>query len=158
MEGAGHGEERTRGGDRTTASNSSRPKATQFKLKARTASWVPGERPHPHARTRARAQRRITGGGCWRDGLRGALPCMMGEDDGSTREPERRGKRSRRVLCPPQAESTFPQAHGSKDEDLGELFAISVETNPEETARMSQQTGSKTTLTVGPTRQRFSPG
>jgi hypothetical protein len=83
---------------------------------------------------------------------------MMGEDDGSTREPERRGKRSRRVLCPPQAESTFPQAHGRKDEDLGELFAISVETNPEETARMSQQTGSKTTLTVGPTRQRFSPG
>ena len=78
MEGAGHGEERTRGGDRTTASNSSRPKATQFKLKARTASRVPGERPHPHARTRARAQRRITGGGCWRDGLRGALPCMMG--------------------------------------------------------------------------------
>jgi hypothetical protein len=59
---------------------------------------------------------------------------------------------------PPQAESTFPQAHGSKDEDLGELFAISVETNPKETARMSQQTGSKTTLTVGPIRQRFSPG
>ena len=87
----------------------------------------------------------------------GALPCVMGEDDGSTRGPERRGKRSRRVLCPPQAESTFPQAHGRKDEDLGELFAISVETNPEETARMSQQTGSKTTLTVGPTRQRFSP-
>jgi hypothetical protein len=63
MEGAGHEEERTRGGDRTTASNSSRPKATQFKLKVRTASRVPGERPHPHARSRARAQRRSTGGG-----------------------------------------------------------------------------------------------
>ena len=60
--------------------------------------------------------------------------------------------------APLQAESTSPQAHDRKDEDLGELFAISVETNPEETARMSQQTGSKTTLTVGPTRQRFSPG
>jgi hypothetical protein len=34
-----------------------------------------------------------------------------GKDDGSTRESERRGKRSRRVLCPPppQAESTSPK-------------------------------------------------
>jgi hypothetical protein len=59
------------GGGRETR-NSGVPEAMQFKLKARLASRVPGERPHPHARTRARAQRRITGGGCWRDGLRGA--------------------------------------------------------------------------------------
>jgi hypothetical protein len=59
----GHGTKRSRGGDQTTASNSSRPEDTQFKFKARTASRVPGERPHPHARTRACVQRRVTGGG-----------------------------------------------------------------------------------------------
>jgi hypothetical protein len=52
----------------------------------------------------------------------------------------------------------LPPSTRRKDEDPGEVFAISVEANPEKTARMSQQTGSKTTLAVGPTRQRFSPG
>jgi hypothetical protein len=59
----GHGAKRSRGGGRTTASDYSRPEAPQFKLMARSASRVPSERPHPHARTRARVQRRVTGGG-----------------------------------------------------------------------------------------------
>jgi hypothetical protein len=42
---SGHGEERTRGGDRTAASNSSRPEAPQFELSTPATSWVPGERP-----------------------------------------------------------------------------------------------------------------
>jgi hypothetical protein len=91
-------------------------------------------------------------------GRGGALPCVMGEDDGSTRGPERRGKRSQRVLCPPAGGIHLPPSTQRKDEDPGKVFAISVEANPEKTARMLQQTGSKTTLAVGPTRQRFSPG
>jgi hypothetical protein len=56
---------------------------------------------------------------------------------------------------PPAGGVHLPQAHGRKDEDPGEVFAIYVETNTEETAWMSQQTRSKTTLVVGPTWQRF---
>jgi hypothetical protein len=62
----------------------------------------------------------------------GALPCVMGEDDGSTRGPERRGKRSRRVLCPPACGIHFPPSTRRKDEDPGKVLAISVEVNPGE--------------------------
>jgi hypothetical protein len=62
----------------------------------------------------------------------GALPCVMGEDDGSTRGLERRGKRSRRVLCPPACGIHFPPSTRRKDEDPGKVLAISVEVNPGE--------------------------
>jgi hypothetical protein len=75
----------------------------------------------------------------------GALPCVIRGDDGSTRGPERRGKSSRRVLC--------PQAHGERMRIWASFSPFLLKSTPEKTTRMSQQTGSKTTLTVGPARQ-----
>jgi hypothetical protein len=81
---------------------------------------------------------------------RGRMMARLGNQRG-----EARGRCGFYAPPPPRRRSPPPQGHGRMDEDPGEFFAISVETNAEETARMSQQTESKTTLTVGPTRQRF---
>jgi hypothetical protein len=52
--------------------------------------------------------------------------------------------------APPHAESTFPQAHGERMRIRARFSPFLLKSTPEKTARMSQQTGSKTTLTVGP--------